>query len=408
MPAPLAGLRVLIVDDNSTNLRVLRLLTSRWGLVPRATQSPREALRWVEEGERFDLGLIDFVMPDLDGVALAHRLRSLDSRSGLRLMLLSSVGVGPEQAAQGSFDAVPTKPVRQSQLYDVIIAMMADQLVPVMADSSGDFDPEMADRFPLRLLVAEDNAINQKLVLMMLAKFGYSADVAANGTEAVAALWTQSYDVILMDVQMPEMDGLTATREIRSRWTGWPRIIAMTANVMAGDREACLAAGMDDYLSKPIRPGELAMVLCRSQRPATSVVTHTELQAPDLGVDHRCLDPDAIVRLLDTLGDGGDVLLPELLADFLDDIVVRVAAMSKGVADGSATEVGLAVHTLKANAAMFGAVGLAESCGVLECSVRTERSDHAQILVDRVEAEAARARVALQEVLHRLVGCESR
>jgi len=407
-PGPLAGLRVLIVDDNSTNLRILRLLMSRWGMIPYATRSPQEALRWVEEGERFDLELIDFIMPDLDGVALAKRLRSVDTRSELRLILLSSVGVGPEQAVEGSFDAVLTKPVRQSQLYGALTAVMANQLRPVTVSSGSIFDSGMAARFPLRLLVAEDNAINQKLMLMMLAKFGYSADVAANGSEAVAALQRQSYDVVLMDVQMPEMDGLAATREIRRRWIGRPRIVAMTANVMVGDREACLGAGMDDYLHKPVQPDELAAVLHRPQRPATPAATQTGPPAPDLDADHRRLDPDAIPRLLETLGDGGDVLLPELLAEFLDDIAARVAAMGKGVADGSATDVGLAAHTLKANAAMFGAVGLSELCSALEHSVRSGPSDHAQVLVDQIEAEAVCARQALQEVLHRFVGGESR
>lgn len=407
-PTSLGGLRVLIVDDNSTNLRILGLLTSRWDMVPRATRSPREALRWVEEGERFDLGLIDFTMPDLDGIALAQRLRSLDSRSGLRLILLGSAGVGAEQAGDGSFDAVLTKPVRQSQLYDALTAVMADQLVPAPVSSSGIFDPGMAARFPLRLLVAEDNAINQKLVLMMLAKFGYSADVAANGSEAVAALQRQSYDVVLMDVHMPEMDGFAATREIRRRWIGRPRIVAMTANVMAGDREACLAAEMDDYLSKPIRPEELAAALRRSQRAAISAAAQTGPPVPDRGDEGRRLDPDAIPRLLETLGDGGGALLPELLAEFLDDIAVRVAAMEKGVADGAAADVGLAAHTLKANAAMFGAVVLSELCSVLERSVRTGRADQAQLLVDRIEVEAVRARRALREVLDRLVGGESR
>lgn len=407
-PASLVGLRVLIVDDNSTNLRILRMLMSRWGMIPRTTRSPLEALRWVEEGERFDLGLLDLTMPELDGIALAQRLRSLDSRTGLRLMLLRSVGTGIEQAAQGCFNTVLTKPVRQSQLYDALAAVMADQLAPVTAGSSDAFDPEMAARCPLRLLVAEDNAINQKLVLVMLAKFGYSADVAANGSEAVAAVARQSYDMILMDVQMPEMDGLAATREICRRWSERPRIVAMTANVMAGDREVCLAAGMDDYLSKPIRPDELAAVLRRSRCRTPSDAAQSGPPVPGLDTDRQLLDPDAIPRLLETLNGGGDVLLPELLAEFLDDITVRVAAMGKGVADGCAADAGLAAHTLKANADMFGALGLSELCGALECSIRTGHSDDAQLLVDRIEVEAARARQALREVLHRYVGGDSR
>ncbi|HEX2247933.1 MAG TPA: response regulator, partial [Arthrobacter sp.] len=211
---------------------------------------------------------------------------------------------------------------------------------------------------------------------------------------------------VLMDVQMPEMDGFAATREIRRRWLSGPRIIAMTANVMPGDREACLQAGMDDYLSKPIRPNELAVVLRRSHQEASPSATCGP--APDPTAQRVDLDPEAIPRLLNTLGDGGEVLLPELLAEFLDDLAVRIAVMGKGVAEHNATEIALAAHTLKASAALFGAAGLSELCGMLEHSVKTGVCGEVQLLVEQIDAEAVHARQAVQDIVHRVAGGASR
>jgi GAF domain-containing protein/DNA-binding response OmpR family regulator len=267
VPSDLAGRRVLVVDDNATNRRILTAQLGRWGMEARETDSSREALAWIEAGERFDLALVDHLMPELDGLALAEAIRAARPDDAPAVIVLSSVG---DRAARDAEDvAFLTKPVKPSALHDAIATALAPE-APAAAHRA----PEPAkeahialDR-RLHILVAEDNAVNQRLALRLLERLGYAADVAGNGLEAISALEQKPYDVILMDVQMPELDGLEATRRIVARWTldDRPTIVAMTANAMDGDREMCLAAGMDDYLSKPIRPAELEAALDRAAR----------------------------------------------------------------------------------------------------------------------------------------------
>jgi len=252
--AALAGKRVLVVDDNATNRRILALQAAKWGLVPRDTASPGEALRWLNDGASFDVAIVDMHMPEMDGVALAKRIR--ERARTLPLVLFTSLGRREAGDGDGLFDAYLAKPLRQSQLFDTLMTLFARDAVPVQAaPAKRALDPGMATRHPLRILLAEDNVVNQKLALRLLQQMGYRADLASNGIEAIECIERQPYDVVLMDVQMPEMDGLDATRAICAKWKRKerPRIVAMTANAMQGDREACIAAGMDDYVTKPIR-----------------------------------------------------------------------------------------------------------------------------------------------------------
>jgi signal transduction histidine kinase/CheY-like chemotaxis protein len=262
----LQGRRVLVVDDNATNRRVLNLQMAKWGMVPTDADSPDAALRRVVDGDAFDLAIVDMHMPQMDGVELAHRLRA--ARPGLPLVLFTSLGRKEAGDTHGLFNAYLAKPLRQSQLFDTLVTLLAHDVArkPVAA-AKPRLDAGMAARHPLRILLAEDNVVNQKLALRLLQQMGYRADVASNGIEAVESIERQPYDVVLMDVQMPEMDGLAAAREINRRSPDGtrPRIVAMTANAMQGDREECLAAGMDDYLTKPIRVDQLVEALNQVQ-----------------------------------------------------------------------------------------------------------------------------------------------
>ena len=263
----LAGRHVLVVDDNATNRRILVKLLDRWGMASEATGSPREALGWVAGGARFDLAVVDLHMPELDGIALATALRATETGAWTPVVILSSLGV--HDRPSDAVAAFLVKPVKPSSLHDTLATVLAGQAIsaPVRASRPG-IDPDLGARHPLRILLAEDNPVNQKLALRLLERMGYRAAVATNGLEAIAALEGAPYDVVLMDVQMPELDGLEATRRIRHRWPGTagPRIVAMTANAMDGDREACLAAGMDDYISKPIAPEALHGTLSATPR----------------------------------------------------------------------------------------------------------------------------------------------
>jgi CheY-like chemotaxis protein len=264
----LRGRRVLVVDDNATNRRMLAVQTGSWGMEARCCESPAEALEWIQRGEAFDLAMLDMHMPGMDGVSLAAEIRKHRGAEALPLVLLSSLA-GPEVATSAELFAVCLpKPIKQSALLDAVMtALGATPSTPPPAPPSVVLiKPHMASRHPLRILLAEDNVVNQKVALRLLSQMGYRADVAANGLEAIDALVRQPYDLVLMDVQMPEMDGLEATRRICARWPRErrPRIIAMTADAMQGDREKCLRAGMDDYVSKPIRVSELVSALSRS------------------------------------------------------------------------------------------------------------------------------------------------
>jgi len=262
----LAGRRVLVVDDNATNRRILALQTAKWGMQVRDTASAGEALRWLQAGEVFDVAVYDMHMPEMDGMALAEHTRAL--RPALPLVLFTSLGRREAGDLGTLFAAYLNKPLRQSQLFDTLAALFAapEPAATSTAPAAGAAREEMARSHPLRILLAEDNVVNQKLALRLLQQMGYRADLASNGIEAVEAVARQAYDVVLMDVQMPEMDGLEASRQITARWPAGerPRIIAMTANAMQGDREMCLAAGMDDYVTKPIRPQQLTEALQKS------------------------------------------------------------------------------------------------------------------------------------------------
>jgi CheY-like chemotaxis protein len=263
----LNGKRVLIVDDNATNRRILCLQLQAWGMQPCDTETPTEALQWIKRGDPFDLAILDMHMPGMDGVTLAGRIRKQRDVKTLPLVLFSSLGRREADGDANLFAAYLGKPIKPSQLFDTLAGLFANQPNPEKRAAPAKLlmDPEMAKNHPLRILLAEDILVNQKLALRLLQQMGYRADVASNGLEAVQSVERQPYDVILMDVQMPEMDGLEASRQICARWPRGqrPAIIAMTANAMQGDREMCLEAGMDDYVSKPIRPDELIKALMK-------------------------------------------------------------------------------------------------------------------------------------------------
>jgi PAS domain S-box-containing protein len=260
----LAGKRLLVVDDNATNREIISRQAQSWGMEAVAAESPARALALIEAGERFDVAVLDLVMPEMDGRELAREIQRHRSAEELPLLLVTSLGRLPQARETDGFAAQLAKPLKASQLYDALMRVFAgrdgERRAPAGADVA-------ADVSPLRILLAEDSAVNQKVALALLAKLGYRADVVTNGLEALSAIERERYDVVLMDVQMPELDGLDTARRICELWPRGerPRIVAMTANAMQEDRDACFAAGMDDYVAKPIRPEALADALRRAR-----------------------------------------------------------------------------------------------------------------------------------------------
>jgi CheY-like chemotaxis protein/HPt (histidine-containing phosphotransfer) domain-containing protein len=381
-------------------------------MLGRDTASPAQALEWIRRGDPFDLAILDMQMPEMDGVGLAEEIGRYRDAGALPLVLLTSLGPREKVPGGVEFAASLTKPVKPSQLYDTLMNVLGAAPAGVQAAASREGPVErLAERVPLRILVAEDNVVNQQLALLVLQKLGYRAEVTTNGLEALQALEREPYDVVLMDVQMPTMDGLEATRRIHQQWPEGrrPHVIAATASAMQEEREACLAAGMDDYLSKPIRVEELAAALRRC-RPHVAPPPPTpaggsgegaqvppEREQQGQPVIAGVLDPPALERLLEIIGDDRS-LLTALIDTFVSDAPRLVEAARRGLEHGQTDEVRRAAHTLKSIGATFGATSLSELSRQLEALARSGIREGADEFIARIAAEYERVRIALETV----------
>ena len=265
--------RVLIVDDNATNRLILIRQLKSWGMRPVAAVGAQEALEWIRRGDRFDFAIIDMQMPGMDGVMLMKELRQYEGWEDVPVLLLTSLGGWEDIPDEIDFAARLNKPIKSSSLYNSIVDVadnMPKKEVPQSEGRDKMFDESIGVDYPLKILLAEDNLVNQKVAIKILERLGYRIDVVANGLEVLDALKRQHYDVVLMDVQMPEMDGVEATQRIRQDFPpeGQPCVVAMTAHALEGDKEHYINAGMDDYVSKPIRARKLIQALkhCYSSR----------------------------------------------------------------------------------------------------------------------------------------------
>ena len=378
-PPELANLRLLIVDDSATNRRILTLQARRWGMVSRDAQSGAEALEWLRAGECFDLAILDMRMPEMDGLELATEIRKLSGGQALPLVLLTSVGVhsGRPEFASASLAACLAKPIKPAMLRQTLLRVIsgAEPAGPARAPVTAKVNGNLAHRLPLRVLLCDDNLINQKVALRLLQQMGYRADLAANGLEALAALDSRPYDLVFMDVMMPEMSGLEATRLIRQRQRQPARfpnykcpmiIIAMTASAMQGDREKCLAAGMDDYVAKPVRPEEVRAIVERwgavAAKAETTTAAATDAQDsapaneptnPNVPTAPRADTPVDMSRLLD-LTDGDPENLHELVTLYLSETGGQLEQLQAAIQAGTAQEVRRLAHSCAGASATCG------------------------------------------------------
>ena len=277
----LAGRSALIVDDNATNRRVLQLLLQGWEMTSTQAATPAVALDLLTNGGSFDVAVLDMHMPGMDGVQLAAAIRALPHNNDLPLILLTSLQWRPTPQHRALFTATLAKPAKASALRDKLLAAAAPAQAALLAvETAGGRRHDDAPAASLRVLLAEDNPVNQKVAQLMLAKLGHHVDTVSNGVEAVEAVRRATYDVVLMDVQMPHMDGLQATKIIRSQLPPdrQPAIVAMTASVLVEDRTACTNAGMDAHLPKPVRTQDLHHLLTHLP-PHPHTPTPTELSA---------------------------------------------------------------------------------------------------------------------------------
>ena len=409
----LDGKRILIVDDNATNRSILTLQTQSWGMLPSAWASGQEALAQVQAGTLFDVAILDMQMPEMDGVMLAEQIRHHQDAQALPLVILTSLGRREVNTRGVEFAAFLHKPIKPSQLYNMLISLFAEQEQEQPRLSRAEvietrFDARLGQRLPLHILLAEDNTVNQKVALKLLERMGYRADVAANGLEVLEALQRQSYDLILMDVQMPDMDGLEASRVIHEGWSTEqrPRIVAMTANAMQGDREECLAAGMDDYLTKPIQVKALQEALERAGRWAKKRTLPLEQsgEVAPLTADTEsqilldsALDPVVLSELRQFQGQGEPDIVQELAEAFQFETPPLLEALRQAVAQGQPEQLKRVAHNLKGSSYNLGARTMAMLSTELETIGKSGTVEGAAELLTRLQQEYQRVRQALAD-----------
>lgn len=385
----LKGKRMLIVDDNATNRQILTLQAHNFEMISRGASSAAYALELLRQGETFDIAILDMQMPQMNGLELAAAIRQMPGCKELPLVMLTSIGRAESSfhCSQVKFAAVLNKPIKQSQLRNVLSSILCKQFVSFKENSPNpsQFDNKLGERLPLRILLAEDNPVNQKVALHLLRRLGYRADVAGNGLEVLEQLRIMSYDVVLMDVQMPEMDGLTVSRLICKQWlpTERPRIIAMTANAMESDRQECFDAGMDDYISKPIRVNEVIEALSKCQ-PQTASKPISPLDAKTL-------------QALREIGDGDNLnLLAEIIESYLADAPQLLAVIKAAIAQQDAKALQQASHTLKSTSAVCGAIAFSHLCEELELMARSSAISGGLDKFSQLEAEYQKVTTALE------------
>ncbi len=394
---------LLIVDDNATNRYILVRQSRSWGMIPIAFANGQEALGWLEDGNRFNIAVLDMDMPDMDGELLAEEIRKLSEYKDVPLIMLTSLGSRDNLKMGSPFVAYLTKPVKPAQLHQVLMNVLTGQDSVILDDPVREFEfnPDMGKIRPLRILLAEDNAINQKVTQRLLERLGYRSDIAATGIEVLEAIKRQAYDVILMDVQMPEMDGVEATHQIRGMLPlgEQPWIIALTAHALPGDREEYLHSGMDDYIGKPIRPPELVEALERYRRPEvdrkTGGIRGTgRLRAEQLE-QKIPIDVTVLNRLRSAMGDTGAQLMGDLIDIFLDDAPKKVADIVAAARLEDPQTLRDAAHPLKSSSASLGAKAFSELCQQLEEMGIKQDLNGAGQMAEALAVEYERVRNAL-------------
>ncbi len=432
----LDGKRVLIVDDNPTNRKVLSLQIESWKMEAFTVISGIQAIGWLTQEQHFDLAILDMQMPEMDGLTLAKKIRQLPNYQNLPLIILTSLAMSEIEdfnAEELNLAAFLYKPIKQSHLYHVLLKIFGAQpqvavdrlMAPPLIDTT------LGQKNPLRILLAEDNVVNQKVAVNLLARLGYRADVVANGLEVLEALHRQHYDVILMDMQMPEMDGLEATAKIYQDWnhSQVPYIIALTANAMIEDRQKCFDVGMHDYVSKPIRLEELSQALrkCSPQKSeetseeTTETIALSKALTKTIGKNQAMNDnyevkrnsaqssleqPLALDRaVLHALGDPSDPESAEFMIDlidsYLEDAPSLLTEISAAVTDNDLDSLEHNAHTLKSICFSLGAMPLGDICKKLESQARSGKDKSQPLtpevpdMVSKLWTEYERVKIAL-------------
>ena len=423
LPPSVQGLRVLIADDNATNLSILKHQMLGWGMQPHVVQNGRQALERLRvaasEAQPYDMAILDMKMPDMDGLELAEAIQAEPNIAPRRVAILSSIAMeGVADAARAvGVSIFLRKPLRQRELYRALTTMMRDQEEPASLIATVTAPRCPMVQFEGHVLLVEDNPVNQELAQNFLEVFGCRVDVAGDGREAIAAITRDPYDLVLMDCQMPEMDGFEATAEIRQREAHEENhsrlpIVALTAHALQGDREHCLAAGMDDYLSKPFTQDQLVLVLERwlARKAGTetspsrfttpvSNMADSNTESHDAAASSPAIDRQVLVAIQALQRPGKPNVLNKAITIYLDTAPELLRALRKGVDANDASLVQKAAHSLKSSSANLGAFQLAQLCKELENRARLQTLDQADPIMVKLENSYANVQGLLQTEL---------
>jgi signal transduction histidine kinase/HPt (histidine-containing phosphotransfer) domain-containing protein len=365
----LADLRVLVVDDNMASRRALAEQTLKWGMVPETVETSQQALELIRHGTPFDMAILDLHLPSMDGITLASEIRKLPGGTMLPLVLLTPLGVRADAPSNAhlAFAHCVAKPVKPAQLCAALELALFSPKKNVKQTAPANPGQLLSERLPLRILLVDDNAINQKVAARILGQIGYQPDMAENGLKALAALDEKIYDLVFMDLMMPEMDGLEATHAIRERqknsaanpnYSARIIIVAMTAHAMASDREKCLAAGMDDYLSKPIRPGDIRGIIEKWALPGNSIEQTKVLSTPKIEIS--AVEPPVEMDRLNDLTDNNSDSLRELIEMYFKQTTQQFDQIKAALRAGNTDEVRRVAHSCAGASATLGMMRLGQ------------------------------------------------
>ncbi|MGB3693296.1 MAG: response regulator, partial [Spirulinaceae cyanobacterium] len=393
---------LLIVEPHQINRDNLTIQAQSWQMDTIAVASPEAALELLKQ-KKVDAAVFDRQMPGVTQPTLAESIHQQPNYRELPLILLGNIGQQETAQLQVNSQAIFSviKPVKKSQLYYSLIEAFRGKppVVKKNPKHSLYLDAEMARKHPLNILVAEDHSVNQKMALLILQRLGYQGDLANNGLKALEAVAKKNYDVILMDVQMPEMDGLEATTRIRRELpeAQRPRIIALTASAMQGDQEECLAAGMDDYISKPIRIEELVKALYKCQSFEENPVTLPELSNPEPESESSVINAEALEEIKDMAGEDAAEFLVEMIDCYLGESPELMAAIEQAISDDNANALRNSAHSFKSNSATLGATKLTQLCKELELMGKAGTTAGGADKLSQLQIEYEKAKLALEE-----------
>ncbi len=404
----LRGLRLAIVEDNETNRDILLGYAQCWDMSAEAVSNGTRALEMLqaaaEVGRPFDLAVIDMKMPGMTGIELGCRIKANPGLAHTRMVLLMSTTSQWEsaEAQRVGFAAYLSKPIRQANLCRCLVRALGEE-AEAPAPPVATAPPTVAPALAARILLTEDNPVNQAVALAMLQQFGCAVEAVPNGREAVAAVLRNPFDLVLMDCMMPEMDGYAATGEIRrlqaeGKLPPIP-VIAITANAIEGDRERCLAAGMDDYLAKPFKAESLLRMLERwlkTTPTARNESPRPNSSSPPEDENNEAIDPATLDMIRAMQPGGGDPLIRRVAMLYLGNAETLLSALAQGFASSDIEAIRASAHSLKSSSAQVGAHRLAELCKAVELDARNGEYDASGAAFAQIQSQFAAARAALR------------